>query len=69
MEDFLDAKVTLERVDAGVPVSSPGVFAEKAIWFLKHPEALKTRGARARKVIMNHKGAAEKHSRVISRLL
>jgi 3-deoxy-D-manno-octulosonic-acid transferase len=69
MDDFLDAKSMLENVDAGVLVSSPEILAEKAIWFLNRPEALKTYGARAREAVTGHQGAAWKHARVIARLL
>jgi 3-deoxy-D-manno-octulosonic-acid transferase len=69
MEDFLDAKAILESVDAGVQVSSSESLAERAIWFLNHPEALKTGGIRAREAVMNHRGAAEKHAKVIAQLL
>lgn len=68
MDDFLDAKAMLESVGAGVQVSSPEVFSQKAVWYMKHPEALESSGARARKVALSHKSAAEKHARVISRL-
>ncbi len=69
MEDFLDAKALLEEVGAGVPVSSPETLAEKAIWFLSHPDALKTNGARAREVVIRNHKAAERHARVIASLL
>lgn len=69
MDDFLDAKSMLENVNAGVLVSSPEILAEKAIWFLNHPDALKTYGARAREAVIGHQGAAWKHAKVIARLL
>jgi 3-deoxy-D-manno-octulosonic-acid transferase len=69
MEDFLDARTLLEEVGAGVPVSSPETLAEKAIWFLSHPDALKTNGARAREVVIRNQKAAERHARVIASLL
>ena len=69
MEDFLDAKALLEEVGAGVPVSSPEVLAEKAIWFLNHPDALITKGAQARKAVIRNQNAAERHARVIASLL
>lgn len=69
MEDFLDAKAMLEEVGAGVPVSSPEMLAEKAIWFLSRRDALKTYGARAREAVIRNRGAAEKHARVIRRLV
>ena len=69
MEDFLDAKALLEDVGAGVPVSSPEMLAEKAIWFLKNPDALKTYGDRAREAVIRNQNAAEKHARVIAGLV
>ncbi|MFC1823578.1 3-deoxy-D-manno-octulosonic acid transferase [Thermodesulfobacteriota bacterium] len=69
MEDFLDAKAMLESVDAGIPVSGPESLAEKAIWFLNHPDELKKRGLRAREALMRHQGAAGKHAGVIAQLL
>jgi 3-deoxy-D-manno-octulosonic-acid transferase len=69
MEDFLHARTLLEEVGAGVPVSSPETLAEKAIWFLSHPDALKTNGARAREVVIRNQKAAERHAKVIASLL
>jgi len=69
MEDFLDAKGLLEEVGAGIPVLSPEMLAEKAIWFLRHPDALKTCGTRAREVVIRNQNAAEKHARVIAGLV
>ncbi len=69
MEDFLDARALLEEVGAGVLVSSPEMLAEKAIWFLSHPDALKTNGARAREVVIRNQKAAERHAKVIASLL
>ncbi len=69
MEDFLDAKALLEEKGAGIQVSNPEMLAEKAIWLLNHPEALEARGARAREAVMRHHHAAERHAKVISRLL
>jgi 3-deoxy-D-manno-octulosonic-acid transferase len=69
MEDFMDAKALLESVDAGITAANPEILAEKAIWFLKHRDALKSYGARAREAVMRNKGAAEKHAKVVARLL
>jgi 3-deoxy-D-manno-octulosonic-acid transferase len=69
MEDFLDAKALLEDVGAGIPVSSPEMLAEKAIWFLRHPDALKICGARAREAVIRNQNAAEKHAEVIAGLV
>lgn len=69
MEDFLDAKALLEEVGAGIPVSSPEMLTEKALWFLNHPDALKTSGERARGSVMRNQNAAEKHARVLAKLI
>jgi len=69
MEDFLDAKSLLEGVGAGVPISSPEMLAEKAIWLLSHPDTLEAHGARTREAVVNNQNAAEKHAEVIARLL
>ncbi|MBW2144862.1 MAG: 3-deoxy-D-manno-octulosonic acid transferase [Deltaproteobacteria bacterium] len=69
MENFLDAKAILEAVSAGVTVHNSEVLAEKAVWFLGHPGELTGFGERAREAVLNNEGAAEKHARVIERLL
>jgi len=69
MEDFLDAKALLEGERAAVPVTGPEMLAEKAIWFLGHPEAVREYGERARETALKNQGAAEKHAQVIKKLL
>jgi len=69
MENFLDAKALLEKAGGGVPVSSPMHLAEQAIWFLRHPDALKKHGAKARQAVMKNQGAAHKHAEVIRKLV
>jgi hypothetical protein len=69
MEDFLDAKTMLEEKGAGIEVSNADTLAEEAIKFLGDPEALKEQERRAREAVMRHHHAAERHARVISRLL
>ena len=69
MEDFLDAKALLEAVGAGTPVKGPDDLSEKAIRFLGHPEELKRSGERGRQAVLKNQGAAEKHARMIARLL
>lgn len=68
MEDFLDAKALLEEVGAGIPVSGPEMLAERAIWFLRHPDDLETCGARAREAVIKNQNAAAKHAKVIAGL-
>jgi len=69
MEDFLDAKAILEEVGAGIPVSSPEMLAEKVIWFLRHPETLKSCSGLAREAVIRNQNAADKHAQVIVRLV
>jgi 3-deoxy-D-manno-octulosonic-acid transferase len=68
MENFLDARALLEKAKAGVQVSGPAELAERAIWFLGHPEELKNAGERAREAVLSNQGAAERHAGVIKRL-
>ena len=68
MENFMDAKSLLEANKAGLPISSAEMLAEKAVWFLGHPEELKAYGERGRAAVLKNKGAGEKHARVIMRL-
>jgi 3-deoxy-D-manno-octulosonic-acid transferase len=67
MEDFMDAKILLESQNAGIQISTES-FAQKAVWFMKHPEELRNLGKRAREATMKNRGAAEKHAGVITRL-
>lgn len=69
MEDFLDAKTLLEARGGGVPVQNTADFSEKALRLLNHPEELAAIGHRARQTVEENQGAAEKHARVIARLL
>ncbi|MDY6988532.1 MAG: 3-deoxy-D-manno-octulosonic acid transferase [Thermodesulfobacteriota bacterium] len=69
MENFLDAKALLEAAGAGITVKDPEELAEKAIWFLVHPDALEQSGARGREAVLNSPNAAEKHAEVIRRLV
>jgi len=69
MENFLDAKALLEKTGAGILVSSPMHLAEQAIWFIRHPEALRRYGAKARQAVMKKQGAAHKHAEVIRKLV
>ena len=69
MEDFLDAKTLLEEAGAGIVISNPSELAEKALWFLEHPEDLRARGERAREALLGNRGAAERHAKVIAGLL
>ncbi len=69
MENFLDAKALLEAAEAGITVRDSKMLADTVVWFLEHPGQLEKVGERARDVVLNHEGAAEKHAEVIERLL
>jgi hypothetical protein len=68
MDDFMDAKVLLEGLNAGIQVSDADSFVKKAKWFLEHPEALEDFGNRARQAAVKNRGAAVKHAKVVARL-
>jgi len=69
MENFSDARALLEKAKAGIQVSGHEELAERAIWFLGHPEELNKAGERARVAVLSNQGAAKKHAEVILRLL
>lgn len=69
MEDFLDAKRLLEKEGAGIEVKGVEDFSEKALRLLRDKEHLASLGERARRAVLDNQGAAEKHARVIAKLL
>ncbi len=69
MEDFLDARALLDAEKAGILVTDARAMAEKAIWFLSHPEESNAYGQRARKAVLKNQKAAQKHAMVIKRLI
>ena len=69
MENFSDARSLLEKAKAGIQVSGHRELAERAIWFLGHPEELKNAGERAREAVLKNQGAAKKHAEVIKKLM
>jgi 3-deoxy-D-manno-octulosonic-acid transferase len=69
MDDFQDAKAILEKVGAGIPVAGPHVLADKACWFLSHPESLWSAGQRAKEAVMENHNTAQRHARVVSGLI
>jgi len=69
MDNFLDAKALLEDANAGGEVENPGDLADKAIRLLRLPEELRAVGERAKEAVLKNEGAAEKHARVIEKLL
>ena len=69
MEDFLDAKALLEEVGAGIQVTGARDLSKKSLGFLKNQEHLNALGKKARESILKSQGAANKHAKVITRLL
>jgi 3-deoxy-D-manno-octulosonic-acid transferase len=69
MEDFMDAKNLLEEVGASTTVSNPDMLAEKVLWFLRHPEALKSYGILAREAVKKNSKASKNHARAVAALL
>jgi len=69
MEDFLDAKQLLEKAGVGIQVPNREILAEKALWFLNHPNELKELEDRARDAVLANKGAAKRHAEAICRLI
>jgi 3-deoxy-D-manno-octulosonic-acid transferase len=68
MEDFADAKRLLQSLGAGIEVSDPEDFAQRAIALLKDPATLRLKGEKAREALLKNRGAAERHARVIAEL-
>jgi 3-deoxy-D-manno-octulosonic-acid transferase len=69
MEDFLDAKRLLEKEGAGIEVKGVGDFSGKALRLLDQRDRMASLGERARRAVLDNQGAAEKHAKVIARLL
>ena len=69
MEDFLDAKALLDKTGGGIQVKDDRELAERMLYYLTHPDEADTVGRLAKEAVMLNKGAADKHSAVINRLL
>jgi 3-deoxy-D-manno-octulosonic-acid transferase len=69
MDNFVDAKAILEDVDAGFQVGGSQELADKALWFLSHPEEMERIGSRARRAVRANQGAAKCHAKLILALL
>jgi 3-deoxy-D-manno-octulosonic-acid transferase len=69
MEDFLDAKALLDKTGGGIQVNDDRELAEKMLYYLTHSDEADAVGKLAREAVMLNKGAADKHSAVIYRLL
>ncbi len=68
MEDFLDAKETLESAGGSIPVSGPQELAEAFLDLLHHPEKADTLGRRARETAFQMQAAAHRHADIIKSL-
>jgi 3-deoxy-D-manno-octulosonic-acid transferase len=69
MEDFLDAKALLDKTGGGIQVKDDRELAERMLYYLTHPDEADAVGRLAKEAVMLNKGAADKHSAVIHRLL
>jgi 3-deoxy-D-manno-octulosonic-acid transferase len=69
MEDFLDAKTMLDETGGGIQINDGQDLAEKVLFFINHPQEAEAVGRCAQKAVSSHTGAAEKHARVIQRVL
>jgi 3-deoxy-D-manno-octulosonic-acid transferase len=69
MEDFMEAKLLLERTGGSIPVKNGRELAQKIIHYLHHPREAEAVGKRAQKAVFTNKGAAIKHAKVIVDLL
>jgi 3-deoxy-D-manno-octulosonic-acid transferase len=69
MEDFLDAKALLDKTSGGIQVKDDRELADRMLYYLTHPDEADAVGKLAKEAVMLNKGAADKHSAVIHRLL
>jgi 3-deoxy-D-manno-octulosonic-acid transferase len=69
MEDFIEARTLLERAGGGISVKDAADFSEKAVALLNQREFLAFLGGRARRAVLESRGAAERHAGVIARMI
>jgi len=69
MEDFLDAKNLLEKSGGGIPVADGDELTKKLLFYLRHPRKAVYAGQMARQAVMENRGAAQRHARVMYELL
>jgi 3-deoxy-D-manno-octulosonic-acid transferase len=69
LDNFRWAQAILEGAGAGVPVQNADSLAAAALDFLKHPEARRRLGERARAALVPHQGAARRQARLVLELL
>jgi 3-deoxy-D-manno-octulosonic-acid transferase len=69
MEDFLDAKVLLEKYGGGAEIKGHEDLAEKIKDLLRDTSTMKKMGENAKKALMENRDASVRHARVIAELL
>ncbi len=69
MRDFLDAKMLLESVMAGVEIRDARDLVQKALWLLRNPDELQVRGAQGKKAVQASQGAARRQALLIKQAL
>ena len=69
MEDFADARDLIQRAGGGITVYDAETLSAKALDWLSNPHRARSAGMAARRAILPHRGAAEKHADVICELL
>ena len=69
MDDFMEARRLLERSGGGVPVKDVADFSQKAAALMNEPQRLASLGERARRAVFENRGAAQRHARVIARMI
>lgn len=67
-EDFQDARELLEKHGGGVMVKDGRELAQKAVYYLSHPDEAVMAGRQAKQALLHHKGAAVRHAKAICRL-
>ncbi|MBW1819070.1 MAG: 3-deoxy-D-manno-octulosonic acid transferase [Deltaproteobacteria bacterium] len=66
MDNFPDAKALLEAAGGGRAVEGPAELADAVIRLLAHPDERERMGKQARRAVLNHHGASEKHAEAIA---
>ncbi len=69
MEDFVDARQTIEQAGAGWTLRGEDDLVEKGLYFLENPEERERLGALAKKAILNKAGSARVYASLASELL
>jgi 3-deoxy-D-manno-octulosonic-acid transferase len=69
MEDFVEPAELLRGIGAGITVYNPSGLAEEVVRLLRRPDIREGLGAKAKQALMEHRGAAERHTRIIAGLL